>query len=137
MGQYKTQRSKKGRASSRQMPWLALGVVGVMIVIGALAILLGRNRDGESGSGSTEFDSDFAPAVTGAPRVDVAQDFIDYGDVPLGETITTTFEVRNVGDEPLVILGEPQVELDRGVLTASRCRQFDDHRARLSSHCVG
>lgn len=114
MGQSKTQRGKKRRTSLKQTPWLPVVVVGVLLVIGAAVILSQSNKDKASQSGSTRFDPNFKPEVTGAPRVMVPQDSFDYGDVKLGSTITTTFDVRNTGDQPLVILGEPQVELVEG-----------------------
>ena len=54
------------------------------------------------------------PVVTGAPRVVVDQELVDYGEVKFDTSIETVFRVRNVGDQPLKILGEPQVELVEG-----------------------
>jgi len=58
--------------------------------------------------------SEVTPVVTGAPRVFVSQEVVDYGDVKLNTPIETVFRVRNLGDRPLQILGEPQVELVQG-----------------------
>jgi hypothetical protein len=74
-----------------------------------------RSGDDSGSGGQKQFDSNFEPEVSGAPRVEVVQDdVIDYGDVKLGTTVTTTYNVRNVGDETLAILGEPIVELVEG-----------------------
>lgn len=55
-----------------------------------------------------------APQVTGAPSLVVDQTTIDEGDVKLGQTIRSAFRLQNVGDQPLQILGEPQVEVVEG-----------------------
>lgn len=54
------------------------------------------------------------PQVTGAPRLAVDQTAIDEGDVPLGKMIRSAFRLQNVGDQPLQVLGEPQVEVIEG-----------------------
>ena len=54
------------------------------------------------------------PEVRGMPRVAVTPETIDYGDVKLDTSIRSVFHVSNIGDEPLQILGEPEVELIRG-----------------------
>jgi hypothetical protein len=53
-------------------------------------------------------------SVAGAPRLAVDQDRIDYGNVKFNTPIQTVFHVRNLGDQPLKILEEPQVELVEG-----------------------
>jgi hypothetical protein len=94
---------------------VAVIVVGALLVMGVAAITLGQsNQSGASQSSPTRFETSFTPEVTGAPRVMVPQEYIDYGDVKLGRTIKTVFEARSVGDQPLTILGEPQVELVEG-----------------------
>jgi hypothetical protein len=97
------------------MTWIVGGVIGGVIFIVVALVLLTRGNDNSSKSGQTAFDSDFEPEVTGAPQVAVLpQDAIDYGDVKLGTTVNTEFKVRNVGDKPLVVIGEPQVEVIEG-----------------------
>lgn len=114
MGHSKTRR-KKSRTSLKQNLWLPVVVVGALLLVGAAVVLFGqRNKNETPSSGSNRFDSNFEPEVTGVPRVEVPEDFVDYGDVELGTTVTATFDVRNIGDQPLVILGEPQVELVEG-----------------------
>lgn len=54
------------------------------------------------------------PQVIGAPRLVVDQTAIDEGDVTLGKAIRSAFRLQNVGDQPLQILGEPQVEVVEG-----------------------
>ncbi len=115
MGHVKTRRRRKSRAPVKLTPGVAVIVVGALLVMGAAAIVLGKsNQNGASQSSSTRFETSFTPEVTGAPRVMVPQENIDYGDVKLGNTIKTVFEARNVGDQPLIILGEPQVEIVEG-----------------------
>lgn len=54
------------------------------------------------------------PAVTGAPRLAIDRTLVDEGYVKLDTPVRTVFRLRNVGDQPLHILGEPQVELVEG-----------------------
>jgi hypothetical protein len=105
---------RRRKKSNNNMTWIVAGAVGLVVLVAA-ALALRSGSDNGSGSGQKQFDANFEPEVSGAPRVEVVQDdVIDYGDVKLGTTVTTTYNVRNVGDEPLAILGEPVVELVEG-----------------------
>jgi hypothetical protein len=95
---------KSAAPSAKLGKWQWVALVAVIVSVGGLLLwLMGRNR--------TE---NFTPKVTGAPSVEVAQESVDYGDVKMNTPVETVFRVRNVGDEALVILGEPQVELIEG-----------------------
>ena len=100
------------RRDAKRRTWLLGGVIsGVLLVIAAAAL---ATRQQEK-PGERSFDPNFEPQVSGAPRVEVLpEENIDYGDVKLDTTITTEYRVRNVGDEPLVIYGEPRVEVVEG-----------------------
>ena len=89
-------------------PWL--GLLGITVVVVVIGLLVASNNSRAtnnipSGSGNA------ATQVVGAPRISVVQDTFDYGDVKLGTTLQTVFHVRNVGDQPLVILNNPQVKV--------------------------
>ena len=106
----RSKRRQKGSPQTTQVKplyLLALGGLGVGLVI-VLAVLLAQNRPANGVPAS------FTPAYTGGPRVEVAQAVFDYGDVRFNTPVETVFRVRNVGDEPLEILGEPQVRLVEG-----------------------
>ncbi len=108
MGKAKQNRRKQGGNTT----WMLAGIAGVVVVILAAIVLLSRENDSPD---QRAFDPNFEPEVAGAPRLEVLpQDVIDYGAVKLGEVVTTVYTVRNVGDRPLTILGEPRVELVEG-----------------------
>lgn len=112
MAQIKKRSRTRRRAPNSTRNWLVASAAGVVLLI--LAALALASRQDES-PGQKVFDPDFEPQVTGAPRLEVLpQDVVDYGEVKLGTTITTVYTVRNVGDAPLVIYGEPRVELIEG-----------------------
>lgn len=95
---------RRAAPSPKRSLWLLLVVLGaVLLVAGGVVRFWQRSSQ-----------SDVTPLVTGAPRVAVSQEVVDYGDVKVNTTIETVFRVRNVGDQPLKILGEPQVELVQG-----------------------
>jgi len=106
----KPRRAKKRIQSS--VVWLLGGALGsILLIVAALAF----TSRGENQPGQTVFDPDFEPQVTGGPRVEVVQDeVLDYGKVKLNTVVNTVYTVRNVGDEPLVILGEPRIEVVEG-----------------------
>ena len=56
----------------------------------------------------------FVPEITGRPAVEVSQERFDYGDVRNNTPVHTSFQVRNVGDETLLIFGEPHIEVVEG-----------------------
>jgi len=108
-------KSRRSRKQANNLTWLITGALGLVVLVVA-ALVLGSGDDSTAaGPGQKQFDADFEPAVSGAPRVEVVQDdVLDYGNVKLGTTVTTEYTVRNVGDEQLVVLGEPRVELVEG-----------------------
>jgi hypothetical protein len=88
----------------KQRGWLLLATLAAaLLVVGGAVLLWPRNSQ-----------PSVAPQVTGAPRVAVSQEVVDYGDVKINSSVETVFRVQNVGDQPLRILGEPQVELVQG-----------------------
>jgi hypothetical protein len=79
--------------------WLwAVAAAAVVFVVGGLTVLL---------------TSPSRPA-DGTPKVVVDQTMIDEGYQKLDKAIRTSFTLRNEGDAPLRILGEPQVALVEG-----------------------
>jgi hypothetical protein len=80
--------------------WLAIvsALALVLIVIGVTALLI----------------SDNARSVTGTPKLVVEQAVVDEGYQTINTPVRTSFNIRNEGDGPLRVLGEPQVELVEG-----------------------
>jgi hypothetical protein len=56
----------------------------------------------------------FTPEVTGKPSLQVDQEQINFGDVKLGKTVTASFKLKNVGDQPLRFSETPYIEVREG-----------------------
>jgi hypothetical protein len=101
-----TKASKKTAPPQKQrFPiWLALiAVAGVALIV--VALVGGSNN--QSGSASK-------PQVSGSPALQVDQEKIDLGDVPLGQTVSAQFEITNVGDQPLRFTQKPYIQVAAG-----------------------
>lgn len=89
---------------SQRPTWLIPAVIvgAIMVVLAIVAAVTGNRRQS------------FEPEVTGAPRAEVDQTSIDHGSLRFEQPVESVFKVRNVGDQPLTVLGEPRVELLQG-----------------------
>jgi hypothetical protein len=56
----------------------------------------------------------YTPEVTGAPAVQVDKQVVDLGNIRLGKWVNTSFQVTNVGDQPLRLTQKPYVEVKEG-----------------------
>lgn len=52
--------------------------------------------------------------VAGQPNLVVDRERLDFGKVPVEQLVKAEFELSNTGDQPLQILGAPQVEVREG-----------------------
>jgi len=95
----KKQQRKTTPPAAAQRPWWlwAVAAAAVILVVGGLTVLLTANNSG-----------------SGVPKVAVDRTEIDEGYQKLNSTIRTSFKLRNEGDGPLQILGEPEVKLVEG-----------------------
>ena len=106
MSKKKSRYKRKQAPPPRRIPWMWIAVgSALLLVAGGLAFVW---------SSGQQTDPNFTPEVTGSPRLSVEQDRIDEGDIKLNKTIRTAFRLKNVGDQPLYIKGEPVVELVEG-----------------------
>ena len=106
-------RVKRKSMHIAKSPWpfvvMAVGAV-LIIVVGFLAWRGGSTTQTSSSSPLTGG----TPQVTGSARLGVDRTTIDFGKVPLDKPVRATFRLKNVGDQPLTIKGEPRVELVKG-----------------------
>ena len=97
---------RKGADPAPKSPWpfavMAVGAV-VIIVVGFLAL-----RGGNSSPATN------ALQATDGARLSVDRTTIDFGKVPLDKMVKAEFKIKNVGNQPLIIKGEPRVELVKG-----------------------
>jgi hypothetical protein len=97
----KSQYRKRKTTPPRRLRWLWISG-GLLAVIG-LAVYALASRE-----------PPFTPEVTGEPRAQVEQTAIDHGTLQFETWVTSVFNIRNTGDQPLLILGEPLVEVVEG-----------------------
>jgi len=96
-----TRQSVRATSSSK---WLIPAVViAVVIIVGGVVAVVAASQQ-----------PPYQPEVTGRPAVQVSQDRFDYGTRHYNETVNASFRVRNVGDQTLYVLGEPQIEVVEG-----------------------
>jgi hypothetical protein len=87
------------------LPFFLAGGALLVILIGV--VLLATPGRGPSGSAS--------PAqATGRPKLAVDRQQIDFGRVPLDVPVKAVFNLSNVGDQPLQILGQPVIAVKQG-----------------------
>jgi hypothetical protein len=106
----KKNQSKTQQSPSRQLPWPWLIVAGALLLVIGGGLLLWQPTSPAPPAAAPEV----SPEVSGGPKLKVDQTVIDEGDVKLDTPVRTTFRLSNVGDQPLIILGQPQVELIEG-----------------------
>lgn len=102
--QNKPSPAKSSAAAARRPKWLfpAAVVALVVVVVGIVAVVTANQPE------------PYVPEVVDRPAVRVSQDRFDYGTVHYSQVVNTSFQVKNVGDETLYVLGEPQVEVVEG-----------------------
>lgn len=83
--------------------WLSLLIVAGVVLI-AVAVL--------SGGGGAAAPT--APQSSGQPALTANQEKIDLGNVPLGKTVSVSFELTNTGDAPLRFKEKPYIEVAAG-----------------------
>jgi len=84
--------------------WLPL-----IIVAGVALIVVALVAGGNNPSAATT-----KPQVSGGPALQVDQEKIDLGDVPLGQTVSAKFVISNVGDQPLRFTQKPYIQVAAG-----------------------
>ncbi len=98
---YNSTYRRNNRHRNNDPLWLMLGGVG-LVAIAFFFVFLGK-------------PSAKAPVeVAGAPSLKVDKDQVDLGDEKLGQTVKVSFDITNVGDQPLRFSKEPYVEVKEG-----------------------
>jgi hypothetical protein len=101
---YESRHNLARKRRQTQRIWLFL-VLGGVFLIGATFIILRGNQDPQILA---------AIEVKGAPGLKVDKDQVDLGNVQLGQTVKVSFQVTNVGDQPLRFSDRPYVEVVEG-----------------------
>lgn len=95
---YSTRRKKLNQPQPPWWLWAVIATAMVLVVGGLSALLIGND----------------ATPAGGTPRLVVDQTQVDEGYQTYNTPVHTAFKIRNEGDGPLRILGEPQVQLVEG-----------------------
>ena len=89
-------------SAPRQLPWLWIAAgAAVVLIAGGVVMLSAQTSPAPS-------------SVAGVPRLAVDRTTVDEGYVKFGTPVHETFHLSNAGNQPLQILGTPQVELVQG-----------------------
>lgn len=100
--------NKKRRKRAAQSPWpFVVMAVGVVAIVSVGFFILNDSK-------ANAKLADATPESARGARLSVDQTVIDFGKVKFNQPVTAVFKLKNIGDQPLRILGEPRVELVQG-----------------------
>jgi len=94
----------RAHTPSRWRNLLAPGAIGLALVVGVATWFFFQKPASVS----------FAAQHTGGPRLAVDKELIDFGPVRFERMVEARFRLRNVGDQPLRLVVNPQVEAIEG-----------------------
>jgi len=102
-GRYSRKKKNPKKPNRWRIPVL-LATAGVVALIAAMLL------DFDIGGHPV----DFTPSVPKAPAISVDNERFDYGDIRLGTTVKTEFNITNIGTEDLKFTNRPYVEVKEG-----------------------
>lgn len=106
MSKYKSKKRRMKTTFQDVLPTPVLLVLaGILLVGGALFALW---KSGQPAGSEVPIE------VSGSPSLKVDQEHVDLGDVPLGKTVSVSFQLANVGDKDLRFSAKPFVEVVEG-----------------------
>lgn len=94
-------RHGKPQKKNDKMPMI-LGIGSVLILLIAAFFVFQKKP------------SAYTPEVTGGPSLKVDKEKVDLGEMKLGSTAQVSFEITNVGDQPLRFSKAPFIEVKEG-----------------------
>ena len=94
----------QGKPGKSSLPLILVGG-GVVLVLLAAVFVYNSSRSPKS---------DVLLEVSGAPSLKVDKERIDFGDVKVDTPVSVSFEIANVGDQPLRFSQPPTVEVVEG-----------------------
>lgn len=97
-------RTKATRERRRHWLPLALMTAGLVLLASVLWAALGARTSAAK----------VPIEVTGAPRLKADQQRVDLGDMQFGRTVEVSFQLANVGDQPLTLTETPYVTVAEG-----------------------
>lgn len=93
--------------ASRRTPWpIIVGSAMVLLLVLGIVFVIRPSAPADTSTNTT-------PAAD-APRLVVDRQQIDFGQVPLDIPVKATFQLSNVGGQPLQIVSQPIVEVKQG-----------------------
>lgn len=106
MSKYRSKKRGKQNSFKYVLPTpLLIVLAGIVLVGGALFALWKSGQPTEA---------EVPIEVKGSPSLKVNQDKVDLGNVPLGRTVSVSFQLANVGDRTLRFSDQPYVEVLEG-----------------------
>ena len=110
MSHKKTKRKAPPPAS--HFPWWAVAILVVGgLLIGVVAL---SNAPQASAPIQNSGNGPSSPVSNGGPKLAADKTKIDLGNVRLGQTVNASFEITNVGDQPLQFSEAPYIEVKEG-----------------------
>lgn len=94
-------RQKQARKTATS---LLLSLVGGVVLVGVILYAFFSNAPA----------SKAAIEVSGAPRLKVDKEKVEFGDRKLGTNVEVSLKVTNIGDQPLRFVEKPYVEVVEG-----------------------
>ena len=94
----------KSRLKQLRLSWPVFLALAGILLLAAASLLLGRDPA----------SSDKAGNATRAPRLQVDQELVDFGEVKFKQPVSTTFTLTNTGDETLIFSQVPYIEVLEG-----------------------
>ena len=104
MSQSKHKKNAKRRKQSSIWPRIMLAAGGLVII---LAVVFAINQ-------SSKPKPKAAIEVTGSPSLKVDKEIVDLGEKKLGQQVKVSFQLTNVGDQPLRFTSGPTIEVKEG-----------------------
>lgn len=98
-------KSQRQPVESSKKPWWPIGLVAAGVVL--IGVLLISNS-------ANSTPANFVPEAKGASVLKVDKEKVDLGNVKLGQTVSVSFEVTNVGDQPLRFKEKPYIQVVEG-----------------------
>jgi len=100
------EKKKYGRKKTGKSNLPLLIVLGGLVLIAAALFAVWKSGQPRLATVPVE--------VAGQPSLKVDQQEIDFGDVKVGDQVSASFTLTNVGDKTLRFTGEPYIEVREG-----------------------